>query len=127
MTSCKATSYSEALRHVNIAIDAFKKYLSGENHRENLTIALTNILKSLIILKSGSYISDMDLTNIASIALDKGIIDAKTYAEIVTANLIIKGYYVNNLRYVEDLFKKLLDKVVALDPYVNQQLSLFRY
>ncbi len=125
--SCSMTSYSEALRHVNAAIDAFKKYLSGENRKENLTIALMNILKSLIILKKGLYPPDMDLTNIASIALDEGIIDAKTYAEVVTANLIVKGYYINDLQYVEKVFKKLVDMVVMLDPYVNQQLMLFRY
>lgn len=118
--------YSEALRLVKEAVDSYAKYRK-DGEASDLKNALSSLLRSYVLLLEGSYLPELDLTNLASVALDKGIIDSELYSDIVTANLILNGYLSSNLSLVEEVFNKLLDKLSKHDPYVSQQMYLFRY
>lgn len=121
-TSC----YSEALRLVKEAVDSYFKYRRDGEVNE-LRHALASLLRSHILLLKGHYLPELDLTNLASVALDEGIIDRELYSDIVTSNLILNGYLSRDLSVVEKTFNKLLNKLSEHDPYVSQQMYLFRY
>jgi len=121
-TSC----YSEALRLVKEAVDSYFKYKKN-NEVSELRHALASLIRSYVLLLRGHYLPELDLTNLASVALDEGIIDRELYSDIVTSNLILNGYLLRDLSMVEETFNKLLNKLSEHDPYVSQQMYLFRY
>ncbi len=121
-TSC----YSEALRLIKEAVDHYFKYRK-DGGISDLKHALTSLLRSYILLLKGLYLPELDLTNLASIALDKGLISRELYSDIVTSNLILNGYFSKDLSLVERTFNKLFEKLSKHDPYVDQQMHLFRY
>ena len=121
-TSC----YSEALRLLKEAVDSYVKYRKDGN-ASDLKHALSSLLRSYILLLKGHYLPELDLTNLASVALDEGIIGRELYSDIVTANLILNGYLSRDLRIVEETFNKLLNEISKHDPYASQQMYLFRY
>lgn len=121
-TSC----YSEALRLVKEAVDSYTKYRK-DGKVNDLRNALVSLLRSYVMLLRGHYLPELDLTNLASIALDEGIIDKELYSDVVTANLILNGYLSRDLSVVEEVFSKLFEKLSKHDPYVSQQMYLFRY
>ncbi len=121
-TSC----YSEALRLVKEAVDSYVKYRK-EGKASDLRNALVSLLRSYVMLLRGYYLPELDLTNLASIALDEGIIDKELYSDLVTANLILNGYLSRDLSVVEGVFSRLFEKLSKHDPYVSQQMYLFRY
>ncbi|MEM0025183.1 MAG: hypothetical protein QXV93_01735 [Zestosphaera sp.] len=126
MSEVPVSCYSEALRLVKDAVDSYVKYRK-DGRLSDLKHALASLLRSYVLLLEGRYLPELDLTNLASIALDKGIISRELYSDVVTANLILNGYLSSDLSFVEEVFNKLLDKLSKHDPYVSQQMYLFRY
>ncbi|MEM0105489.1 MAG: hypothetical protein QXX81_02945 [Zestosphaera sp.] len=122
----RMSSYSDALCLINDAIDSYNRF--KRNGRINdLKHALSNLLRSYILLSSGHYLPDLDITNLASIALDEGLINGELYAEIVSSNLVLNGYLTGSLSVVEETFNTVLKELSKYDPYINQQMLLFRY
>lgn len=118
--------YSEALRLVNEAVNSYDRF-KKEGKISDLREALALLLRSYVLLLRGVYLPELDITNLASIALDKELIDRELYANIVTSNLILNGYMSMDLKIVEETVMRMLKELSKHDPYINQQMSLFRY
>ncbi|MEM2020966.1 MAG: hypothetical protein QXP80_01910 [Zestosphaera sp.] len=118
--------YSEALRLVNEAVNSYDRF-KKEGKISDLREALALLLRSYVLLLRGVYLPELDITNLASIALDKELIDRELYANIVTSNLILNGYMSMDLKIVEETVMRMLKELSKHDPYINQQMNLFRY
>lgn len=120
------SSCSDALRLLNDAVDSYIRF-KRDGRVSDLKHALSSLIRSYVLFLKGHYLPDLDITNLASIALDKGLIDGELYANIVTSNLILNGYLRRDLNIVEETFNAILKELSKRDPYVNQQMLLFRY
>ncbi len=118
--------YSEALRLINEAVNSYDRF-KKDGKTSDLREALALLLRSYVLLLRGIYLPELDITNLASIALDKGLIDRELYADIVTSNLILNGYTSTDLKIVEKTIERMLNELSKHDPYIDQQMSLFRY
>lgn len=122
----RTSSYSDALRLLNKAVDSYIRF-KRSGRVNDLREALSSLIRSYVLFSKGHYLPDLDITNLASVALDKGLIDRGLYAKIVTSNLALNGYLTGDLSIVEETFNVILKELSKRDPYINQQMLLFRY
>ncbi|RLG77864.1 MAG: hypothetical protein DRO14_01760 [Thermoprotei archaeon] len=127
----RRTSYSDALRlfnqvmkHLNTASNTPKRSPELAN---TLLSALADVLRALLVLTGHGYPSYSDITNLAALLLESGVIDKKTFSEVVNAYLGLKGIVKISEDYIVSVIRKLIYIASSLDPYLDQQLSLFRY
>jgi len=84
------------------------------------------LLESLLILK-GFRPPSLDVTNIAAIALDLGIISSKEFSVITDLNVKIRlGWRLKSNELI-DVISTLLRRIEEVDPYVRRDLRLFIY
>jgi len=125
----REASYSDALRTFSEALARYHRAINSHSSKGTWITckeALNLILRGILILK-GVSLPELDLVYIASIAMDKGLIDEKIFAELIDLNLKLNGYGEPSIAEFANTFMKLLSIAVTLDPYLNQQLNLFRY
>ncbi len=119
-------SYSDALK---LFVKALRIY-SGISNNAKLMLrgkeALRELLRGLLMLK-GISIPELDLTYIASIAYDNGLIDKRDFSKVAELNLKLSGYGSVNLKDFHEVFRRLLRKAELLDPYITQQMELYKY
>ncbi len=117
----------DGLRLLNQALNSLSKVRELREWREEAYNALTDLLRALIALHTGKVISRMELTSIAAIALDRGLIDPRTYAEIVRINLGLHKFLNLSRDDFIELFEEILRELAEKDAYLSPQLNLFRY
>ena len=84
------------------------------------------LLESLLILK-GFRPPSLDVTNIAAIALDLGIISSKEFSVITDLNVKIRlGWRLKSNELI-DVISTLLRRIEEVDPCVRRDLRLFIY
>ncbi len=121
-------SYGDSLRLFDEATNLVGRVLRGESSwKDVIREALTKILQALILLKGGGYRPESDLTFLAAQALEADAIDEKLYGLVVKANLIINGFLEGSREDVVEIARALMLRAARLDPYLNQQMSLYRY
>ena len=128
----KAVSYSDALRLFNQAIDELTSISTSppEDPLEltNLLMrALSDVLKALLILTGRGYYPYADITNLAALLLESGVINKELFSEVVNAYLGLRGIIKIDRDYTIRVIRKLIRVASERDPYLNQQLTLFRY
>ncbi len=119
-------SYGDSLRLFNEAVDLLSK-VREDNWREILGEVLRKLLQALILLKGGGFRPPSDLTYLAAQALEVGAIDDRLFALIVEANLTLNHYSGLGQGFILRVVSALLERAVQLDPYLSQQMLLFRY
>ncbi len=129
----KRKSYSDALRLFNQVIRQLSTCSSycatGKSPEPASTLlnALINVLKAMHALTGQGYYSYSDVTNLAALLLESGVIDEGMFSEVVNAYLGLRGIIKIDNNYIIGVIHKLIDIAARLDPYLNQQLNLFRY
>ena len=69
----------------------------------------------------------LDITNIAAIALDLGLISSKELSAIIDLNVKIRlGWRLKSDELI-DIISTLLRRIEEVDPYVRRDLRLFIY
>ncbi len=122
-------SYADILRLYNKAWSLREKGLRKLEDRDKveasrlLFAALLEMLRALALYAGRIPYSIGDPVYLASILLDEGLIDSKTYSLIVEAELSRGENVVVLLRVLEIVDKK----IKSLDPYIGGQARLFRY
>ncbi len=121
-------SYSDSLRLFNEAYKLYGQALntSFNSSKHILKEALTLLLRASLLL-IGVSLPDLDITFLASVALDKGLISDIDFAEINMLNLKLNGYGEFSVLEFKEVFEKILKRLEELDPYLSQQMNLFRY
>ena len=121
-------SYSDSLRLFNEAFKHYNQALnsSGSESKYLLKEALTLLLRASLLFQ-GISLPDLDITFLASIAMDKGLINSSDFAEINDLNLKLNGYGEFNLLEFKEVFVKIVKRLESLDPCLSQQINLFRY
>jgi len=120
-------SYTDSLRLFNEAFKLYEQAITSSNSNKHiLKEALTLLLRASLLLVAVS-LPDLDLTFLASIALDKGLITDAEFAEINKLNLELNGYGELNLDEFRRVFQTVMKRLEELDPYLSQQMNLFRY
>ena len=121
-------SYSDSLRLFNEAYKLYGQALntSFNSSKHILKEALTLLLRASLLLV-GVSLPDLDITFLASVALDKGLITNIDFAEINMLNLKLNGYGEFSVLEFKEVFEKILKRLEELDPYLSQQMNLFRY
>ncbi len=127
MSVSRKGSYGDALRLFNQAIDEMEKITKEGKLGGRARNALSLILKALLLLSGRKLPPDIDLTNLAAMALDAGIITDEEFAEIVEVNLALNGFGELSMSKFALVFRKLLHGAEKIDPYLSQQMTLFRY
>lgn len=127
MSVFRRGSYGDALRLFNQAIDEMEKITKEEKWESRARNALSLILKALLLLSGKKLPPDIDLTNLAAMALDAEIITDEEFAEIVEVNLALNGFGELSINKFTLIFRKLLRGAEKIDPYLSQQMTLFRY
>ena len=122
----KLRSYGDSLRLFNEAVDLLSK-VRDDNWREIMGEVLRKLLQALILLKGGGFRPPSDLTYLAAQALEIGAIDDKLFALIVEANLTLNNYSRSGRNFIVEVTSALLERAAQLDPYLSQQMLLFRY
>jgi len=122
----KLRSYGDSLHLFNEAIDLLSK-VKDDNWKEIMGEVLRKLLQALILLKGGGFRPPSDLTYLAAQALEVGAIDDKLFALIVEANLTLNNYLRAGRGFIMRVVSALLERAAQLDPYLNQQMLLFRY
>ncbi len=122
----KLRSYGDSLRLFNEAVDLLSK-VKDDNWREIMGEVLRKLLQALILLKGGGFRPPSDLTYLAAQALEVGAIDDKLFALIVEANLTLNNYSRSGKNFIIRVASALLERAAQLDPYLSQQMLLFRY
>jgi len=122
----KLKSYGDSLRLFNDAVNLLSK-ASDNNWREVLGDVLRKLLQALILLKGGGFRPPSDLTYLAAQALEIGAIDSELFALIVEANLVLNNYSSLGKDFLTRVVHALFEKAAQLDPYLSQQMLLFRY
>ena len=100
---------------------------SGFQDKLLLKKILLRLLRALILLSNHKYPSYGDLTSLAAVAREIGVIDDEDFGRIVEINLYINGFIQINPDEVEELFNILIRKAEDMDPYLDRQKELFRY
>ena len=128
INTSRKSSYGDALRHFNQAIDYFSKAVGkDEDLRRYSKHAFIHLLRSLILLKGHGYPSYTDLVSLGAVAKDLHIIDEEEYGSLVELNLKLNGFGILERVEIIKLFRRLVMKAEELDPYLSQQSTLFRY
>ncbi|MCD6428408.1 MAG: hypothetical protein J7L12_02185 [Desulfurococcales archaeon] len=127
----RRASYSDALRLFNKVIKqlntASRISKKSPELADTLLNALVDALRALLVLLGYGYYSYSDVTNLAALLLESGVIDRETFSEVVNAYLGLRGVIEVDEDYVLGVIRKLIYIASDLDPYLNQQLNLFRY
>jgi len=124
--SGKLKSYGDSLRLFNEAMDLLSK-ARDDNWKEIMGEVLRKLLQALILLKGGGLRPPSDLTYLAAQALEVGAIDDQLFALVVEANLTLNNYSSSGRDFVTEVAFTLLERAAQLDPYLSQQMLLFRY
>lgn len=119
-------SYGDSLRLFNEAVDLLSK-VRDDDWKEVMGEVLRKLLQALILLKGGGFRPPSDLTYLAAQALEVGAIDDKLFALIVEANLTLNNYSRSGRDFIIGIAFALLERAAQLDPYLSQQMLLFRY
>jgi hypothetical protein len=119
-------SYSDALKLFVRALTTYSRISSGEDLLLMGKEALRDLLRGLLMLE-GISIPELDLTYIASIAYDNGLIDRRDFSDVVELNLKLSGYGSADIQHFHEVFSRLLAKAASLDPYITQQMELYKY
>jgi len=127
-------SYNEALSRISKVLrnlypllrdKADSSYLSSIDAVRFLEY-IKLLLESLLILK-GFRPPSLDVTNIAAIALDLGLISSKEFSVITDLNVKIRlGWRLKSNELI-DIISALLRRIEEVDPYVRRDLRLFIY
>jgi len=128
------TSYNEALSRISKVLrnlypllrdKASLSYLSNIDAVRFLEY-IKLLLESLLILK-GFRPPSLDVTNIAAIALDLGLISSKEFSVITDLNVKIRLGWRLKINELIDIVSTLLRRIEEVDPYVRRDLRLFIY
>ncbi len=128
------TSYNEALSRISKVLRNLYPLLrdkAGLSHLSSIDAVrfleyIKLLLESLLILK-GFRPPSLDVTNIAAIALDLGLISSKEFSVITDLNVKIRlGWRLKSNELIDIIFT-LLRRIEEVDPYVRRDLRLFIY
>ncbi len=127
-------SYNEALSRVSKVLRNIQPLIRSKLHLDYLSNNdavkfleyIKLLLESLLILK-GFRPPSLDITNIAAMALDLGLISRNEFSIIADLNVKVR---LNNEIKGDDLISvisTLLERLENVDPYVKRDLRLFLY
>jgi len=121
-------SYSDSLRLFNKAFNLYNQALNTRDvgRKALFSEALKTLLRASLLLK-GVSLPELDITYLASVALDKGLITIGDFAEINDLNLKLNGYGEFSSLEFTKVFGKVVRRLELIDPYLAQQMYLYRY
>jgi len=127
-------SYNEALSRISKVLRNLYPLLrdkAGLSYLSSIDAArfleyIKLLLESLLILK-GFRPPSLDITNIAAVALDLGLISSKEFSVITDLNVKIRlGWRLKSDELI-NIVSTLMRRIEEVDPYVRRDLRLFIY
>jgi len=127
-------SYNEALSRISKVLRNLYPLLrdkAGLSYLSSIDAArfleyIKLLLESLLILK-GFRPPSLDITNIAAVALDLGLISSKEFSVITDLNVKIRlGWRLKSDELI-NIVTTLMRRIEEVDPYVRRDLRLFIY
>ena len=127
----KSTSYSDVLRLYTSALRLLEKAsLDEASGRMDyafkvLLDATANITKALLLYHGRKPLGIKDPLYLASIALDEGLVDRSEFSLLVKA--VTSRSKSESVTLLKEFIGIIRRKLSNLDPYLDEQLKLYRY
>ncbi|OYT51404.1 MAG: hypothetical protein B6U73_02040 [Desulfurococcales archaeon ex4484_204] len=127
MFSALRKSYSDALRHFARALRLIEVAEVSSEWRTYSIDSIREALTGLLILGNVGLTSHMDLTNLAALALDKGLLNLDDFSRIAYLNVRLRTGSTVSFKDAKLIVDKIIKISSSKDPYLSRQLRLFRY
>ncbi len=127
----KSTSYSDVLRLYTSALRLLEKASLSEasgriDHAFKVLLeATSNIIKALLLYHGRKPLGIKDPLYLASIALDEELIDRSEFSLLVKA--VTGKSKGESVALLKEFIGIIRGKLSSLDPYLDEQLKLYRY
>ncbi len=127
----RSTSYSDVLRLYTLALKLSEKAVvekaSGriDNALEMMLEATASIIKALLLYRGRKPLGVKDPLYLASIALDEELLDRGEYSLLVRA--LTSRSRSKSIILLKEFIDIVRSKLSSLDPYLDDQMKLYRY